>query len=68
MWSTSSSNLAPIFIGKQITHQILTNEKIMSADYFNSTVFLFLADASWNGALKWYFLLIFCSLLCIDSK
>ena len=44
MWSTSSSNLAPVIIGKQITNHILNNGKASSAEwltYFNSTALPF---------------------------
>ena len=61
-----NSNLVPIVTGKQITNEILRNEKVLSVEcltYFNSIAFLFSADMSWNGALKWPFL-IYCSFLC----
>ena len=34
---------------------------------FNSTAFIFSADIAWDGALKWSFLFIFCSLM-YESK
>ena len=58
----------PIDIGKQTINQILRNEKVLSAkwlSYFNSTVFAFLADVIYKEPLKWYFLLILCSLLVL---
>ena len=65
-FATSGSDLVPIDTAKKIIDQILRYEKVLSAkwlSYFNSTAFAILEDVIYKEPLKWFPLLIFCSVL-----